>query len=241
MSASISSSRGVTARMIGFTQIAGLVARRIVGFVKAGDMVAAGQRVGLIRFGSRVDVFLPDDMRAAGRARPARRSRARRCSARVGGVAGRGRHRAMRRIATRRSRAARRVRGPAAARDRAQRGDRAGAVFGPDRRPLRDRGATGNWRSLMVLIAGVLDGVDGRVARLLRGESRFGAELDSLSDAISFGVSPALILYLWSLSALPRFGWICALLLRGVLRAAARAVQRARSMLTSSRTSRPAS
>ena len=49
-------------RMIGFTQIAGLVARRIVGFVKAGDMVASGQRIGLIRFGSRVDVYLPDDV-----------------------------------------------------------------------------------------------------------------------------------------------------------------------------------
>ncbi len=45
---------------VGFTQIAGLVARRIVSFVKAGDMVATGQRVGLIRFGSRVDVFLPE-------------------------------------------------------------------------------------------------------------------------------------------------------------------------------------
>ncbi|MCW3837889.1 phosphatidylserine decarboxylase [Sphingomonas canadensis] len=45
---------------VGFTQIAGLVARRIVGFVKPGDMVVAGQRVGLIRFGSRVDVFLPE-------------------------------------------------------------------------------------------------------------------------------------------------------------------------------------
>ena len=49
-------------RKIGFTQIAGLVARRIVGFAKPGDMVATGQRVGLIRFGSRVDVFLPDDV-----------------------------------------------------------------------------------------------------------------------------------------------------------------------------------
>ena len=45
---------------IGFTQIAGLVARRILGFVKTGDMVAVGQRIGLIRFGSRVDVYLPD-------------------------------------------------------------------------------------------------------------------------------------------------------------------------------------
>jgi phosphatidylserine decarboxylase len=53
---------GRDGRRIGFTQIAGLVARRIVGFVKPGDMVAVGQRIGLIRFGSRVDVFLPDDI-----------------------------------------------------------------------------------------------------------------------------------------------------------------------------------
>lgn len=73
----------------------------------------------------------------------------------------------------------------------------------------------GHWERAvtMVLIAGVLDGLDGRVARALRGESRFGAELDSLADAISFGVAPALILYLWTLTALPRFGWIAALLL----------------------------
>lgn len=65
---------------------------------------------------------------------------------------------------------------------------------------------------LMIIVAGVLDGIDGRIARALRGESRFGAELDSLSDAISFGVSPALIVYLWSLQAAPRVGWIAALL-----------------------------
>ena len=62
-----------------------------------------------------------------------------------------------------------------------------------------------------IIIAGILDGVDGRVARMLRGESRFGAELDSLSDVIAFGVSPALIIYLWSLQHFPRFGWFCAL------------------------------
>ncbi|MGK6324106.1 CDP-alcohol phosphatidyltransferase family protein [Sphingomonas sp. DT-51] len=74
---------------------------------------------------------------------------------------------------------------------------------------------SGHWELAvaMVLLAGVLDGLDGRVARMLHGESRFGAELDSLSDAISFGVSPALILYLWSLHALPRFGWMAALVL----------------------------
>jgi phosphatidylserine decarboxylase len=52
---------GREGRKVGFTQIAGLIARRIVPFVKPGDMVAAGQRIGLIRFGSRVDVYLPED------------------------------------------------------------------------------------------------------------------------------------------------------------------------------------
>ncbi len=72
----------------------------------------------------------------------------------------------------------------------------------------------GKWELavLMVVIAGVLDGVDGKIARLVRAESRFGAELDSLSDAISFGVAPALILYLWSLQALGRLGWLIALI-----------------------------
>lgn len=64
-----------------------------------------------------------------------------------------------------------------------------------------------------IVIAGLLDGIDGRVARLLKGQTRFGAELDSLSDNVAFGVSPALILYLWSLQQFPRFGWICALAL----------------------------
>lgn len=62
-----------------------------------------------------------------------------------------------------------------------------------------------------VIIAGVLDGMDGRVARMLNGQSRFGAELDSLSDVIAFGVSPSIILYLWSLQALPRWGWMFSL------------------------------
>lgn len=65
---------------------------------------------------------------------------------------------------------------------------------------------------LMIMLAAVLDGIDGQIARMIRGESRFGAELDSLSDAISFGVAPALILYLWSLIAFPKVGWIVALL-----------------------------
>ncbi len=66
---------------------------------------------------------------------------------------------------------------------------------------------------LAVILAGMLDGLDGRVARAMRAQSRFGAELDSLSDAIAFGVAPALILYLWSLQRVPQLGWIAALAL----------------------------
>ncbi len=62
-----------------------------------------------------------------------------------------------------------------------------------------------------IVVAAVLDGVDGRVARLLRGTSRFGAELDSLSDVTAFGLAPALILYLWALNDLGRLGWVVAL------------------------------
>jgi CDP-diacylglycerol--serine O-phosphatidyltransferase len=65
---------------------------------------------------------------------------------------------------------------------------------------------------IAILIAAVLDGLDGRLARLLKGTSRFGAELDSLADFVSFGVAPAFILWAFSLSHLGSFGWICALL-----------------------------
>jgi len=64
-----------------------------------------------------------------------------------------------------------------------------------------------------VVGAGVLDGMDGRIARLLRAESRFGAELDSLSDNVAFGTAPALILFMWSLQKAPSFGWVAALAL----------------------------
>jgi CDP-diacylglycerol--serine O-phosphatidyltransferase len=71
----------------------------------------------------------------------------------------------------------------------------------------------GDWRFavLAVVLAGVLDGIDGRIARLLNAQSRFGAELDSLADSLSFGVAPALILFLWSLKELQSFGWLAAL------------------------------
>lgn len=73
----------------------------------------------------------------------------------------------------------------------------------------------GQWEKALaaIILAGVLDGLDGRIARLLRAQSKFGAELDSLSDNIAFGTAPALILFLWSLKAEPRFGWLAALAL----------------------------
>lgn len=71
----------------------------------------------------------------------------------------------------------------------------------------------GEWDKAVgaIVVAGILDGLDGRVARLLKAESRFGAELDSLSDVIAFGVSPAVILYLWTLQYIPKYGWVIAL------------------------------
>lgn len=62
-----------------------------------------------------------------------------------------------------------------------------------------------------IVFAALLDGIDGRVARMLKGTSKFGAELDSLADFVNFGVAPALILYFWGLHELKSAGWIVAL------------------------------
>jgi len=64
----------------------------------------------------------------------------------------------------------------------------------------------------LIVVAALLDGVDGRLARLLKAQSKFGAELDSLADFVNFGVAPALLVFVWGLGGLPRgFGWIVAL------------------------------
>src|ERR1700692_5040361 len=62
-----------------------------------------------------------------------------------------------------------------------------------------------------IVFAAILDGIDGRLARFLKGTSRFGAELDRLSDFVNFGVAPALILYFWGLHDLKSAGWIAAI------------------------------
>ncbi len=75
-------------------------------------------------------------------------------------------------------------------------------------------GMSGEWGKAVIalVIAGMLDGVDGRVARLLRSTSKFGAELDSLADAISFGVAPAMLMYQWAMSGAGGIGWALCLL-----------------------------
>jgi len=67
------------------------------------------------------------------------------------------------------------------------------------------------WAVAAIVFAALLDGIDGRIARMLKGTSRFGAELDSLADFVNFGVAPALMLYFWGLHQLGNLGWIAAM------------------------------
>ena len=74
-------------------------------------------------------------------------------------------------------------------------------------------GYQGKWKFavLAVVIAAILDALDGRVARMLGGSTKFGAELDSLSDFVSFGVAPALLVFLWTLHTTQEIGWVITL------------------------------
>ena len=65
---------------------------------------------------------------------------------------------------------------------------------------------------LAIIIAAIIDGLDGRIARLIKATSKVGKELDSLTDVISFGVAPAFIMYFWSLNELGRVGWLICLI-----------------------------
>ena len=64
---------------------------------------------------------------------------------------------------------------------------------------------------ICIIVAGLIDGLDGRIARLIKGTSQVGKELDSLTDVISFGVAPAFIMYFWQLNTLGRVGWLICL------------------------------
>jgi CDP-diacylglycerol--serine O-phosphatidyltransferase len=64
---------------------------------------------------------------------------------------------------------------------------------------------------IAIIFAALIDGLDGRIARLIKGTSKVGKELDSLTDVISFGVAPAFVMYFWKLNTLGRFGWLLCL------------------------------
>ena len=65
---------------------------------------------------------------------------------------------------------------------------------------------------IAILLAAIIDGLDGRIARLIKGTSKVGKELDSLTDVISFGVAPAFIMYFWQLNSLGKVGWLISLI-----------------------------
>jgi CDP-diacylglycerol--serine O-phosphatidyltransferase len=67
------------------------------------------------------------------------------------------------------------------------------------------------WALAAIVFAAALDGIDGRIARLIKGQSRFGAELDSLADFVNFGVAPGVILYFWGLHEMGGLGWIASM------------------------------
>ena len=196
--------RRADGRVIGCVQIAGWVARRIVCYIKPGQAVAAGERFGHIRFGSRTDLYLPPGARllvAAGQRMIGGETvmaeldpvdgepRTARSSSRTQ-VARDGQ-----RFSHRAAAVARLLDQPADP----QRADPGGAVLGADGDPLRAAGRTDGSPSSPSSSPRSSTRLDGRVARRLGVTSRFGAELDLLSDFLCFGVSPALVLYLASL------------------------------------------
>ena len=188
-----------------FKQIAGLLARRIVFNFSEGDTVERGQRVGLIKFGSRVDVLLPAEAD----------------SAREGGAAGEGR--------------IERAGGHGPTETALMNGRDLEPGPGPKQRPacaaaciccprclpratsppatfpsLRpSRRSAGNahthldWAAIAILFAIPFDALDGRIARMTNTTSEFGKELDSLADAITFGVAPSLLALIWGFHFLP--------------------------------------
>ena len=191
-----------------FTQIAGLIARRIVFYKKPGDTVAKGERVGLIKFGSRVDVFLgpeweivvrPGERVAGGSSILARRRRE--DAELMARLTFKERFFDPRPPARRPRRAAyalptlftARQYFPGIPRDPALLRGRAAGFQRATRRATRHFEVAAK----AIGAAVVLDGLDGRIARMTNTTSDFGREMDSLADVISFGIAPAVLAYAW--------------------------------------------
>ena len=201
-----------------FKQIAGLLARRIVFRCGEGQTVERGQRVGLIKFGSRVDVVLPADARAAsqgGRAGEGRRQRAGRAAApredqpaatpAMPQRRARVNHHSMpprpkpehRRVCAAACTCCLRCLPPATWR----------WATSPSRRPSTPSRSDApmhlDWAAIAILFAIPFDALDGRIARMTNTASDFGKELDSLADVITFGVAPSLLAFVWGFHFLP--------------------------------------
>ena len=231
-------------------QIAGLVARRIVSFVHEGQTIEAGERFGLIRFGSRLDVFLPPGTPALvseGQTAVAGETVLADFQLGDGGRTYRTNYRSSGLPGCRADGGA--GTGLAIWRDVQTPYDPKSPEMRRRRfRPIPVRMLVPNFITLLAICAGltairlstegrmelavaaivfaaVLDGLDGRVARMIKGQSKFGAELDSLADFVNFGVAPGLILYFWQLHDLSNVGWIAAMVFRDQRRPAARPLQ----------------
>ncbi len=197
--------RGDEGTEITFKQIAGLLARRIVFNFSEGDRVERGQRVGLIKFGSRVDVLLPAEaiLRVkVGAAGEGRRERA-------GGHA--------------RRRGLMNGRDPALMKANAKARLRRGMFLLPSlftvgniaagyfsiTETIKAINSNGDahthldWAAIAIIFAIPFDALDGRIARMTNTTSEFGKELDSLADAITFGVAPSLLALIWGFHFLP--------------------------------------
>ncbi len=205
---------------VGVVQIAGLVARRIVCWSNQDDELSVGERFGLIRFGSRVDVYLPSDATvrvAVGQTAIAGETV----------LADYGTERANPWYGSHKPMETPFPPFEPNGRVDASRGPKLSQI------PLRIvvpnvitvlaicAGLTGirlafenrfELAVAMVLLAAFLDGIDGRIARMIKGSSKFGAQMDSLADIVNFGVAPALVLYAFMLDQARSFGWIAALL-----------------------------
>ena len=172
-------------------QIAGLLARRIVCDAHVGDKLSIGDTYGLIRFGSRLDTYLPAGHRAdcqGGPARDRRRDRA-------GGAAMINKPRGRRTMSLQLLPSAMTVLSMCAG--------LTSIKFALEHQPIP--------AMALIAAAAILDALDGRVARILGAQSALGAEIDSLADAVNFGVTPALVVYVTLLSKWP-VGWAVVLL-----------------------------
>ncbi len=180
---------------ISFKQIAGLLARRIVCNLQPGQRVERGQRMGMIKFGSRCDVLLP------AKCGPARQSRRPSEGRKL-----RARHRSHRRADGRTRMSAEPAKlhpirhGMYVLPSLFTAGNIAMgyyAILQSIRGIHTNTSACFDHAAIAIVLAGLFDGLDGRIARLTNTSSAFGRELDSLADVITFGVAPSLLAYLW--------------------------------------------